>query len=44
MIYALDTNTISYLLRGEGNVEKYFQQEIIQSGNFYVIPFIVFSR
>jgi len=41
MIYALDTNTISNLLRGEGNIEKYFQQEIIQSGNFYTIPLIV---
>ena len=30
MIYALDTNTISNLFRGEGNVEKNFQQEIIQ--------------
>ena len=42
MIYALDTNTISNLLRGEGNIEKNFQQEIIQAGNFYAIPLIVF--
>ena len=41
MIYALDTNTISNLLRGEGNVEMNFQHEIIQSGNFYTIPLIV---
>ena len=41
MIYALDTNTISNLLRGEGNVEKNFRQEIIQAGNFYTIPLIV---
>ena len=41
MIYALDTNTISNLLRGEGNIEKNFQQEIIQAGNIYAIPLIV---
>jgi len=41
MIYALDTNTISNLLRGEGNIEKNFQREIIQTGNFYAIPLIV---
>jgi predicted nucleic acid-binding protein len=41
MTYALDTNTISYLFRGEGNVEKHFQQEIILAGNPYVIPLIV---
>jgi len=41
MTYAFDTNTVSYLLRGEGNVEKHFQQEIIQAGNTYAIPLIV---
>ena len=41
MIYALDTNTISNLLRGEGNIEKNFQQEIIQARNLYAIPLIV---
>ena len=41
MIYALDTNTISNLLRGEGNVKNNFQQEIIRAGNFYTIPLIV---
>ena len=39
--YALDTNTVSYFLRGEGNVDNYFEQEIIQFDNLYVIPFIV---
>jgi predicted nucleic acid-binding protein len=38
MIYALDTNIISHFLRGEGAVEEYFEQEIIQAGNLYVIP------
>ena len=41
MIYTLDTNTISYLLRGEGNIEKHFHREIIQAGNYYAIPLIV---
>ena len=41
MTYALDTNTISFFLRGEGNVDYYFQKEIIEAGNLYVIPFIV---
>jgi predicted nucleic acid-binding protein len=41
MIYALDTNVISYLLRGEGKVEQYFEREIIDAGNPYVIPPIV---
>ena len=41
MIYTLDTNTISNLLRGEGNIEKNFRQEIIQAGNCYAIPLIV---
>ena len=41
MTYALDTNTISNLLRGEGNVEKNFQHEIIELKNLYAIPLIV---
>jgi len=41
MTYALDTNTISNLLRGEGNIEKNFQQEIIRARNLYAIPLIV---
>ena len=39
--YALDTNTISYLLRGEGNVDMHFQREIIWGHNSYAIPHIV---
>jgi predicted nucleic acid-binding protein len=39
--YVLDTNIVSYFLRGEGNVDNYFQQEIIETGNHYAIPFIV---
>jgi len=41
MIYALDTNTISYLLRGEGSVDDNFEHEIINNGNLYAIPYIV---
>lgn len=41
MTYALDTNTISFLIRGEGNIDTYFQKEIVEDGNLYVIPFIV---
>ena len=41
MTYALDTNTISFFLWGEGNVDSYFQKEIIEAGNAYAIPFIV---
>ena len=41
MTYALDANTISYFLRGEGNVDNHFQQEIIKDKNSYAIPFIV---
>ena len=37
MIYALDTNIISYYLRGEGKVGAYFQQEIQDKGNIYAI-------
>ena len=39
--YALDTNTISYLLRGEGDVDMHFQREIIWGNNSYAIPYIV---
>jgi len=38
MIYAFDSNTISYLLRGEGNVAKYFARVIAQKGAGYAIP------
>lgn len=30
MTYALDTNTISYFLRGEGNVRDLYNKEILQ--------------
>ena len=39
MIYALDTSTISYYLRGEGRVNENFHQEIITSGNVYTISY-----
>ena len=42
MIYALDTNTISFLLRGEVAVAKRFQAEIVEAGNPYVVPPIVY--
>jgi tRNA(fMet)-specific endonuclease VapC len=40
MIYALDTNTISFLLRHKQNPEvaKRFASEITDKGNSYVIP------
>jgi len=41
MTYVLDTNTISYFLRGEGNVDSYFQEEVVSAGNPYAIPYIV---
>ena len=39
--YTLDTNTISYLIRGEGNVGANFYKEIVLTKNFYAIPQIV---
>jgi hypothetical protein len=33
IIYALDTNTISNLLRGEGNIEKNFENERCRYNN-----------
>jgi len=36
--YALDTNTISYFLRGEGNVCQHMEYEIFNKGNAYAIP------
>jgi len=41
MTYVLDTNTISYFLRGEGNVGNCFQKEVVSAGNPYTIPYIV---
>ncbi|MCL2198974.1 MAG: PIN domain-containing protein [Defluviitaleaceae bacterium] len=38
MTYALDTNTVSYFLRGEGNVRYHYNKEILQAGNPYAIP------
>ena len=34
MIYALDTNTISNLLRGEGNIEKTFSRKLFKQEIF----------
>ena len=41
MIYALDSNTISYALRHEGNARKNFTREIMERGNEYAISFMV---
>ena len=41
MTYVLDTNTISFFIRGEGNVDIHFKKEIIEAGNPYAIPYIV---
>ena len=41
MIYTLDSNTISYMLRKEGNVLSNFNKEIAELRNHYAIPFIV---
>ena len=40
--YVLDSNTISYFLRDEGNVRDYFEREIIKNGNLYAVPLTVF--
>ena len=37
MTYTLDTNTISYYLRGEGEVIKNLHKEIFEKGNIYAI-------
>ena len=39
--YTLDTNTISYLFRAEGNVSTNFQKAIFEDSNPYVVPYIV---
>ena len=39
--FALDTNTISYLLWGEGGVGTCFHSEIMIKNNAYAIPHIV---
>ena len=41
MTYVLDTNTVSYFLRGEGNVDNCFQKEVVSAGSPYAIPYIV---
>jgi len=40
--YVLDTNTVSYFLRGEGNIRENIKQEISERDNSYTIPFAVF--
>jgi len=40
--YVLDTNTVSYFLRGEGNVRENIRREITEHYNSYSIPFTVF--
>jgi len=42
MIYALDTNIVSYLMRDEGNTRQNYAKEILQYGNSYAIPAAVF--
>ncbi|MCL2169787.1 MAG: PIN domain-containing protein [Defluviitaleaceae bacterium] len=39
--YTLDSNTISYMLRNEGDAQRNFVREIDVFGNKYTIPFIV---
>ena len=41
MIYALDANTISYILRNEGGVKQRWRQEE-SSGNRSVVPLIAY--
>jgi len=38
MIYALDSNIISYILKEDERVIKRFEKEIIHDGYLYVIP------
>ena len=40
--YVLDTNTISYFLRGEGNVRENIKRELSERGNSYAMPFVIF--
>lgn len=39
MVFALDTNTISYYLRGEGRINEFFHREINENDNDYVISY-----
>ena len=38
MIYALDSNIISYILKEDARVIERFEKEIIHDGYPYVIP------
>ena len=40
--YVLDTNTVSYFLRGEGSIRENMKREISERGNSYSIPYVVF--
>ena len=39
--YALDSNTVSYLLRNEGEVRNNFARTMEYYGNHYAIPYVV---
>ena len=39
--YVLDANTVSHLIRGEGNVGANFHKKIVLERNFYAIPYVV---
>jgi len=41
MTYTMDTNTVSYFLRGEGNVRYNYNKEILEARNPYAIPSVV---
>ena len=41
MTYAFDSNTVTYLLRDEGNVRQRFKEEISDAKNLYALPLIV---
>ena len=40
--YVLDTNTVSYFLRDEGDTRENMKREILELGNSYSIPYVVF--
>jgi len=41
MTFVLDTNTISYLMRNEGNARQNYAKHILQGENSYAIPLII---
>ena len=41
MTYALDSNTISYFLRNEGNIRKRIENEFSKTNTSYAIPPVV---